>query len=363
MINLLIVEDSSVMLEAMRQIIAREPAMAIVGTCTTGEAALEMVRRLSPDLVLMDIHLPGMDGFAATKQIMEQCPRPVVIVSATWDESEVSFSFRALEAGALHLCAKPLNPGSRGFEDAARHLLQMIRLLSEVHVVRRYPARSEPRPPTAQAPAWRTPGEPEFAPRLVAIGASTGGPSALRTLLGGLPASFPAPILVVQHIAEGFLRGMVEWLSGTCSLPIDIAVHGELPRAGRVYFAPTDYHLTLDSRGRLRLDQGPLESGVRPAAGRLFQSLVDGRHSRIAAALLTGMGRDGAVELKRLRVARAITFTKSPESGVVNGMPGEAVRLGGATYVLPPDSIARALVDFTQPSVIRDTDDGATATP
>jgi two-component system chemotaxis response regulator CheB len=178
----------------------------------------------------------------------------------------------------------------------------------------------------------------------VGIGASTGGPPVLQAILSALPRDFPAPILIVQHIARGFLPGMVEWLGQTTGQHVHIAAHGAVPLPGHAYIAPDDFQLGVSSGGRLTLARDEPENGLRPSVSWLFRSLADNQGSGAVGVLLTGMGKDGAAELKRMRDRGSMTIAQDRESSVVHGMPGEAIALDAATQVLSPDRIAAALI-------------------
>ena len=183
--------------------------------------------------------------------------------------------------------------------------------------------------------------------QVVAIGTSTGGPPVLQTIFAGLPADLPAPVLVVQHIAPGFLPGLIGWLGQTTALRLKIAEHDEPARSGWVYFAPDGFHLGLSANGRIALSRQPPENGLRPAVSFLFRSVADVCGPRAIAVLLTGMGRDGADELKVLHDLGAVTVAQDQGSSVVHGMPGEAIRLGGVSHVMTPDRIPGAIVRWT----------------
>jgi len=287
--------------------------------------------------VLMDIHMPRMDGFEATRLIMESQPLPIVICTATANAAEVAITFRSIEAGAVACVGKPVSREHPDFEPLTRNLLQTVRLMSEVKVVRRWP-RS--RHIAARVGAAAAAG----GIKLVGIGASTGGPQALQAILSGLSKDFPVPILIVQHISPGFLPGLVEWLNQTSSLSVHIAAHDLLPLPGHVYVAPDDFHLGLGDNSRLVLAREAAENGLRPAVSYLFRSLAATCGPAAIGVLLSGMGRDGAAELKSMRERGAQTIAQDRDSSIVHGMPGEAIALGAAAHVLSADRIASALI-------------------
>ena len=213
--------------------------------------------------------------------------------------------------------------------------------MSEVKVVRRT-ARSRPAPLPAASPRALQRAAAQI--KLIGVGASTGGPPVLQTILAGLPKDFPTPVLVVQHIAHGFLAGMAEWLNQTTGLQIHLASYGTTPLPGHVYLAPDDLHMGIGAGGGIVLTREEPENHLRPAVSFLFRSLAAAYGPNALGVLLTGMGRDGAEELKAMKDKGAITIAQDEESSVVHGMPGVAIALGGATHVLPADKIADALV-------------------
>jgi two-component system chemotaxis response regulator CheB len=295
-----------------------------------------MVRDCRPDVITMDIHMPKLDGFEATRRIMETQPTPIVIVSGSSTVEEATTAFRTLEVGALAAVPRPYGFGHPEFASSATRLVETVRLMSEVKVIRRWPRRD----PGAQAV---TPVPVRVEIRIVAIGASTGGPGALATILAALPKDLPFPVLVVQHICQGFTAGLGEWLAQVSGLPVHIAADGEMLVSGHVYVAPSNYHLGLGSSNRIRLDSGPAENGVRPAVSYLFRSVATVFGKQAVAVLLTGMGTDGADALKLIRDRGGLTIAQDQASSVVHGMPGEAIRLGAAMHVLTPESIGAFL--------------------
>ncbi len=345
MIRVLVVDDSPVARRLLDYILSTDPNMRVVGFACDGEEAVEQTRRVKPDVITMDIRMPRADGFEATRKIMEIRPTPVVIVSASWNSDDVRSTCRVMEAGAVAAVCKPPGLGHPDYERLADELIQTVRLMSEVKVVtRRRPkvGHRRQRPPVV-AGSDGVPRRIEAA----AIGVSTGGPPVLQTILSALPRDFPIPILVVQHIARGFLVGMLEWLDKATPLTLRVASDGEPVKAGCVYFAPDGAHMGVNGSRRIALVDEPPEHGVRPSVSFLFRSVADAFGPRAVGVLLTGMGKDGAQELKRLRDLGAVTVAQDEESSVVFGMPGEAVKLGAAAHVLPPSEIARLLLTVT----------------
>jgi two-component system chemotaxis response regulator CheB len=341
MIKVLIVEDSPVVREFLIYILSSDPEVEVAGMAHNGEEAVEAVERVNPDVVTMDIHMPKLDGFDATRKIMESNPRPIVIVSGSSTVGEVSMTFRALEAGALAIVPRPKGLSHPEHEETAKELVRTVKLMSEVKVVRRWP-RPKAGGAVASAPQARTAKAPVEV-RVVAIGASTGGPLVLQTILSGLRKDFPAPLLIVQHMAPGFTGGFVEWLAQSTKFPVQIAREGETMLPGQAYLAPDGFQMGVRSGGRIVLDKDEAENGLRPAVSYLFRSVTQIYGAHAVGVLLTGMGKDGAEELKRLKEKNAVTIVQDKESCVVSGMPGEAIKLEAATYVLTPEKIAAAL--------------------
>jgi two-component system chemotaxis response regulator CheB len=339
-IRVLIVDDSPGMRMMLERIFNDDPACEVAGTAGNGDEALAAVERLSPDVVTMDINMPGMDGLEATRRIMEVHPTPIVIVSGNLDPEEVLSSFRAMEAGALLALPKPRGAASPGHEADIDLLVGKVKLMAGVKVVRRWPRNGKKIPPPLSPDISI---QANTAPQIVALGASTGGPVVINTILSSLPRDFPLPLLVVQHMATGFIKGFVDWLNISSRLPVRVACHEEQIQPGNVYVATEGLHLEAAIGGRIRLNKKEPENGQRPSVSALFRSVAEVYGNNAVAILLTGMGDDGAREMKMLRDRGAVTMAQDRESSVIFGMPGEAVKLGAANYVLPPDRIVATL--------------------
>ncbi|MCX6556914.1 MAG: chemotaxis-specific protein-glutamate methyltransferase CheB [Candidatus Aminicenantes bacterium] len=342
MIKVLIVEDSPVAREFLTYVLTSDPAIRVVGTANNGLEALAAIRQNKPDVITMDIHMPMMDGFEATRRIMETLPTPIVIVSGNLGGDEVESTFRAIEAGALAVIRRPPGFNHIEFETASKELIQTVKLMSEVKVVKRVPHAVKAR--IAAPPAMAKPLPKTAVIQAVAIGASTGGPPVLNKILSGLPQNFPVPLLIVQHIAQGFSEGFAEWISNASGFPVQVATHGERPVPRHGYVAPDGFHLGLDSGPRIALSSLAPENGLRPSVSYLFRSVAQVLGPAAVGVLLTGMGRDGAEELKMMKERGAITFAQDEESSVVHGMPGEAIKLNAATYILAPEDITTTLI-------------------
>ena len=337
-IRVLIVEDSFTLRQYLEYVINSDPGLEVVGVAKDGEEGVKLARLKRPDIITMDIHMPKMNGYEATQKIMEECPVPIVIVTSSWDPDDVKRSFRAIEAGALVALEKPPGPGHPKSDALVAKILQTIKTMSQVRVVRRLPRQKKP----GGVPEVLPSAAPTIARQrveVVAVGASTGGPPVIKGILSGLGQGFSLPILIVQHIAAGFLEGMVEWLNRESGLSVRIASDGEHIMRGIVYFAPDGSHMGVRGGGRIVLSDGPVENGVRPSVSHLFRSVTKAYGERGAGVLLTGMGKDGAVELAQMKEKGAVTIAQDRESCVVYGMPAEAVKLNGAVHVLSTEGI------------------------
>jgi two-component system chemotaxis response regulator CheB len=336
-ISVLIAEDSPTQRESLLAILEEAGEFDVVGIARDGHEALSSTERLRPDIVLMDCHMPKANGFEATRLIMQQCPTPIVMVSGTLSQGEIEQTFEAIKSGALAFLVKP------GLEDTPADvknreaLKQTLRLMSEVRVVGRRSLPKRGRPSSSALPHM------ERARKVIAIAGSTGAPGVIADILSAVSPGPPVPVLIVQHMASGFVPGFARWLSSAVGFPVKVAEHGMSPVAGEAYLAPDGRHMGLDRRGRIALSDAPPEEGFRPSANFLFRSVAQSGGASTLGVLLTGMGRDGAAGLLAMRRAGATTIAQDEASCVVFGMPREAIALGAAEYVMPPSDIGRAL--------------------
>jgi two-component system, chemotaxis family, protein-glutamate methylesterase/glutaminase len=345
MIKVLVADDSPVARQHLVHILESDPEIRVTGTANDGAEVVEAALLKTPDVITMDIVMPKMDGMEATKKIMETHPVPIVIVSGNWTPKDAEITFRALEAGALALVEKPEGPGHPDFERTSGEFLRTVKLMSEVKVVRHWPGKKKPAQPVREIKKDPRSGKIN----IVAIGASTGGPLVLQNILSKLPQEFGAPILIVQHIAYGFIQGMIEWLSETSRLRLLIGRKGERPLPGHAYFAPDGYNMGVDKRGLISLVDADAEGSRRQSVSYLFRTVAEVYGRNASGILLTGMGRDGAAELKAMKEMGAMTIIQDRASSVVFGMPGAALELGAAELVLSPEEIAATLSYVVQP--------------
>lgn len=341
MLRVLIIDDSAIARELLEQILSSDPEIEVVAVARDGNEGVELAKKHRPDIITMDIHMPVMNGFDATKEIMIECPTPIVIVSASTAVYEVEWAMQSLQAGALTLQSKPPGPNSPNFDRDARELIESLKAMAEVRVMRH--RRRDELSVASQDISSQSGKTSEV--RAIAIAASTGGPPALNQLLSALPGDFPVPILLVQHIADGFVEGFAAWLDSSIALAVKIAEDQELMRPGTVYVAPLAKHLGASSGGRIVLSEAAMIDGFRPSATFLFESCSRAFGCQVVGIVLTGMGRDGADGLRTLHKQGGRTIAQDESTSVVFGMPGVVVAEGSADAVLPIDRIAAHLMN------------------
>lgn len=349
MIRVLVVDDSATARALLIEILGSDPEIRVIGEARDGVEAVATTLRHRPDLVTMDIHMPRLDGLEATREIMIAAPTPIVIVTGSHRARDVEASMEVLRCGALDILAKPPDPLAPDFPAAARRIVAAVKAMAHVKVVRSWRPVTHARPsvavPEAQQPPPVARVEARSRPRVVAVATSTGGPAALQRLLSGLPATFPIPMLVVQHITPGFTAGLASWLGSTSSLRVKVAQDHEPMASHTVYLAPDDLHLGTSGRGGVvALSNGPPIGGFRPSGTFLFESVAMAYGPSALALILTGMGVDGVAGLRAIRQGGGQVIAQDETTSIVFGMPGAAVADGLATLVLPIDAIASRLV-------------------
>ncbi|MBI3796569.1 MAG: chemotaxis-specific protein-glutamate methyltransferase CheB [Deltaproteobacteria bacterium] len=330
-------------LKMLQKLLASSPEVQVVGLARNGQEALNLIPQLRPAVICTDYLMPLMDGLELTRQIMKRFPTPVLVVSSLVIEKGTPTAFKLLEAGALDIFPKPGTTADSDYTRLAEELIQKIRILSGVPVFAR---RGLVSPKAASADSRQPLRELGLVKRIsiVAIGASTGGPQALKEVLQNLPPNLPAPILCVQHISDGFLQGLVDWLAPSSSLRVKVAEADEFATPGVVYFPPNRTHLEVERGGRLCLSSTRLVGGHCPSVNVLFKSVAEHFGRRALGVLLTGMGNDGAEGLLAIAKAGGDTVAQNEASCVVFGMPKVAIDLGAAKYVLPVEAIAAKIV-------------------
>ena len=346
-IGVLIVEDSAVIRHLLEHIIDGDPRLKVVGSAGSAEEALEMIDRVGPDVISLDIRLPGMNGFDATRRIMRDRPTPIVVCSASVEAEDLKITMNALRSGALAVVEKPVGTTRADYEPIARALCTQLAIMSEVKVVRQRTLAAGPKPfleKSAVLSTGNAVARPSAGIRVIGIGASTGGPNAIVQVLTDLGPNAGVPILIVQHIIPSFLAGFVSWLDAVTPFRVVAARDGEVPAAGTVYVAPPERHLRLDGR-QLRLTPDAPVSLQRPSATPLFESIAKSAGRAAIGVLLTGMGDDGADGLLDLRRAGGHTIAEHESTAVVYGMPKAAVDRGAACETLPLPGIAPRVLE------------------
>jgi two-component system chemotaxis response regulator CheB len=429
-IRVLIVDDSALMRRALSMLLASDPEIEVVGTARDGQAAIEQVVALRPDVITMDVRMPVMDGVQTTEHIMAYYPTPILVLTASLSRFDIDITFRMLGLGALDVMEKPSSNDPGGLEQARAGLIKRIKILSRVRVVthlrgRRRQLQDSPSAPTASEtnaaerrtrgsrplpttdalrrkrgsrllgnsdtarrlrgsrplgspPANPTPPQPPVAKpapvvtpsskspsaaarrasmgaanRVIVIGASTGGPRIVQQILRQLPATLPASVLLVQHIADGFTRGMVDWLAGSSGMPVRLAQSGDVALPGHVFVAPDNMHLLIDRDGVLSLSSQPALL-QRPSVDVTMQRAAEAYGAQAIGVLLTGMGRDGALGMAALHREGGYTIAQNGESCIVFGMPRAAIEARVVHEVLNPESIAGRLQLLVRENVLKE---------
>ena len=349
-VRLLVVDDSPSLRAVIRAMVEGDAGIRIVGEAGTGGEAVEMARTLRPGVILMDVQMPEMDGIEATGRIMASEPAPIIAFSSFTREVEAKASIEMLAAGALDVMAKPDLGGAGAVGDCSRMLRKKIRSASRVAVVRHL-RRAVPMAQGRGEPAGPSDGT-RF--EVLGVGASTGGPTALRDLFSRLPVDFPFPVLVVQHITAGFTAGFVEWLRQ--HTPLDVRIANEEDRAvpGSILIAPEGRQLEVLSGGVVRAISRKPRGVHLPSADTLLSSLASAYGRKCIGALLTGMGSDGAEGLLDIRRAGGFTLAQDEGTCVVFGMPREAVRRGAVDKSMAPASMAELLRRMAERSARRE---------
>ncbi|MCU0513102.1 MAG: chemotaxis-specific protein-glutamate methyltransferase CheB [Anaerolineae bacterium] len=340
-IRVVIAEDSPTVRAYLHSLMAEVPGLQVIGMADNGEDAVALVQRLRPDVVSMDIRMPRLDGLEATRRIMAACPTPVVIVSGML-ELDIALSLQALQAGALAVVARPPDRQHPEFPLKRQQLITTLRAMAGVRVIARRERLWQEMPVTVPALAERLPARRAL-PEVLALGASTGGPSALHRILGELPEDFPLPVVIVQHMPHEFIGGLARWLAAAARLPLSVADDTQPLRPGHILLAPGTAHLQVE-RGpgglvaRLLAEKGSYR--YQPAVDVLFESVARACGSAAIGVVLTGMGDDGAAGLLAMRRQGAYTVGQDEASSTVYGMPAAAAARGAVELIEPLGNIA-----------------------
>ena len=378
-VTVVVVDDSAVQRRFARTVVESDPGLQLVGEARNGRDAILMVEKLRPHVVLMDLHLPVMNGIEAIERIMAVRPTPILVYSAFVDGDDRDNATAALAAGAVDVMEKPGGLGPGKLDEEAEALRRRLRLIGRVKVITHPRARlggagatlSTRRlgMPTGGRAGALTRHETTAPPaaldglrardvRVLAIGASTGGPQAVATLLSELPADLPSAVVVVQHMADGFIEGLASWLDDMCALPVSVGASGRRLQPGTVTVAPSGLNLIVHKELRVTTEQPPRSQYHVPGIDATFSSIADVVGPAAIGVLLTGMGRDGANGLKRMRDVGAFTLAQDEATCAVYGMPAAAMAVGAVDRQLPLGEVGTALRQLI--SMPRSAVDGAT---
>jgi two-component system chemotaxis response regulator CheB len=345
-IRVLVVDDSLFMRRMMSDLLSRDPELEVVGTARDGQEGLEQARQLKPDVITLDVEMPVMDGITMLERLMAEQPTPVVMVSSLTQEG-AEITLRCLERGAVDFVPKPSGAVSLDLYKVSSQIIEKVKAAARVPRHRLTLTQGQ-RLPTHQDGGRKPSGLPHRergdAP-LVVIGASTGGPRALSTLISQLPQELVAPMLIIQHMPEGFTRSFAERLDRLSHLHVREAQEGDRLQPGIAYLAPGGVHLRLQPDGRLHLSQEPPLHGVRPAVDITLLSIAEHYRGKVVVAILTGMGSDGAMGVRMLHAKGARILAEDESSCVVFGMPRAAIQTGCVHRVVPIEQMANALYE------------------
>ncbi len=342
MLKVLIVEDSAAVAELLEHILNSDPGIEVIAKVINGQAALDFIRdsgNQKPDVISMDIEMPVMNGLEATRAIMSEFPIPILIVTSSWEPRDLEGTYDALQSGAMGVVQKPRGLGHPDHYRLAHELISWIKKVAQVTVKSRARDAMNQGRLLKDTPVKLHHNGLKSVPEIIVIGASTGGPPQIKKILQSISPDIKQPVLIVQHIAVGFVQGLVDWLNKESELEIHLAEDNMLLQAGKAYVAPANYHMTVCRKNRITLVNDDPMYSVKPSVGYLFESVAKSYGKKALGILLTGMGRDGGAELRMMRDQGAVTIAQNEESCVIFGMPKTAIDLDGATFVMAPEQI------------------------
>ncbi|MBP8184863.1 MAG: chemotaxis response regulator protein-glutamate methylesterase [Pseudomonas sp.] len=343
-IKVLVVDDSALIRALLKEIIQADPELELVGVAPDAYVARDLIKQLNPDVLTLDVEMPRMDGLTFLEKLMHGRPMPVVMISSLTERGSEA-TFRALELGAVDFVAKPKLGIREGMQAYAEEICDKLKAAS-MSRVRARPAAAGPTERSAEAKSSGQPRPIIGTEKIIAIGASTGGTEAIKDVLLGMPADSPG-IVITQHMPPGFTRSFAERLNRLTRLTVSEAQGGERILPGHAFIAPGDKHLLVERSGAnyvIRLSDAPAVRRHKPAVDPMFSSVAQCAGRNVIAAILTGMGKDGAQGMLEIRQAGGYTVAQDEATCVVYGMPREAVSVGAAEEVLPLNDIAGALL-------------------
>lgn len=338
-IRVVMADDSPLAREILRDLLTCEGDIDIVGEASNGKEAVELAKRLAPQLITMDLNMPVMDGLSAIEEIMHTKGVPILVIS---DRADAQSAYKALEVGALEVLPKPTLD-----EETGEWLRARVRLLAGVAVITRLRRRliaPLPEQPPVLAPTAAPTFSPRVFQRVIVIACSTGGPQALARLLSKLPSGFPAPILIAQHISHGFIEGMATWLGSLCPLPVSVATQGERLEPGHVYLSPSERNLCVTPEHCVRLVHSPPDALYHPSCDVLMHSAAEVYGADAIGVIMTGMGRDGVSGMRAIQQAGGTTLAQDEASSVIYGMNQEAINTGVVQHIISLDDLPPRLM-------------------
>lgn len=340
-IRVLIADDSILARDLIKAILSTDSDIVIAGEAKNGAEAVAMTASLKPDIVTMDIEMPVMNGLDAIEQIMAKSAVPILVVTTRGDAHT---AYSAISRGALDLIQKPdVNL------EVAMEFISKVKLLSKVRVLTHIKGKRpqiEQQQEFSGATKMPRPAMTSTSNKIVAIASSTGGPDALSVILSGLPETFPCPIVIAQHISDGFVPGMVDWFKKITRLQVKMGASGDELKPGSVYVSPSESHMTVGKNGRIALEERQPSDIFRPSCDRLLLSVADVFGQRSIGVILTGMGNDGALGMQKIKQCGGITIAQDEKTSIVFGMPKVAIETGCIDTVLPIQEIGRGLTDI-----------------
>ena len=332
-------------LKILQGILESDPQLTVVGTAKNGREALSLIPKLDPAVICTDYHMPVMDGLKLIREVMQEYPRPILVLSVSTQKNDAQKIFDMVEAGALDVMGKPRGGRNSNYQEISKELIKKIKVISGVYAFKK---KFRPALPSMEDASFKNVDSADIIqPRrvnIVCIGSSTGGPNQLKFIFSQLPKEFPVPILCVQHVGEEFLEGLADWLGNQCRIKICFPNSGESPQPGHIYFPRRNTHLEIDDNGRIYLRPKSISDPYCPSIDITFRSVVNYYGKTAAAILLTGIGKDGADGMLAISKAGGLTIAQNEESCIVFGMPREAIIRGAAEKVLSPEAILHTLL-------------------